>query len=199
MWSCHRPAQRLALILSADGSIESVSGPVEQAVGYAPGELAGARLTDILADASACGFPHMMQAAVARGVWNGEVAFRDRNGAPLLTHAEVSELIPMGSPGASFLMIAIPDARNACGEGDPVLWEVAACLRKTAHELNNPLAVVLGFTQLILTDPQCSGKMRADMDRIYEEIRRVVQIVERLHAYAVSLQERGAPVGHSRV
>jgi hypothetical protein len=68
MESCDRAVQRLALVLNVDGSMESISGPVEQAVGYSPGELAGARLTDILDDASACGFPHMMQAAVEWGV-----------------------------------------------------------------------------------------------------------------------------------
>lgn len=66
---------------------------------------------------------------------------------------------------------------------------MAAHLREIVHELNNPLAVIMGFTQLILLDLRCEGKMRADVERVYSEMQHVVPVVEKLHSYALSLQE----------
>ena len=71
-------------------------------------------------------------------------------------------------------------------------------LRETAHELNNPLAVMMGFIQLILLDLRCEGKMRSDMERLYAEMKRIVQTVEKMHSYAISLQEEQPEFVQSR-
>ena len=72
--------------------------------------------------------------------------------------------------------------------------EISAQLRAIVHELNNPLAVVMGFTQLMILSDGYDGRFRADLDKIYGEMKRVVKGVERLHAYALSLQACVAPV-----
>lgn len=69
--------------------------------------------------------------------------------------------------------------------------EVAKELRTLVHELNNPLAVMMGFTQLILLNNRCDGAVRADLDKVYSEMKRVARAVEKLHSYALSLQQRG--------
>jgi signal transduction histidine kinase len=69
--------------------------------------------------------------------------------------------------------------------------EVGKELRTLVHELNNPLAVMMGFTQLILLNNHCDGKVRADLDKVYSEMKRVARAVEKLHGYALSLQRRG--------
>jgi len=68
--------------------------------------------------------------------------------------------------------------------------EVGKELRTLVHELNNPLAVMMGFTQLILLNDRCDSNVRADLDKVYSEMRRVARAVEKLHAYALSLQQR---------
>ncbi len=67
--------------------------------------------------------------------------------------------------------------------------EVGKELRSLVHELNNPLAVMMGFTQLILLNNRCDSKVRADLDKVYSEMKRVARAVEKLHTYALSLQE----------
>ena len=69
--------------------------------------------------------------------------------------------------------------------------EVGKELRTLVHELNNPLAVMMGFTQLILLNNRCDGAVRADLDKVYSEMKRVARAVEKLHSYALSLQQRG--------
>jgi signal transduction histidine kinase len=69
--------------------------------------------------------------------------------------------------------------------------EVGKRLRAVVHELNNPLAVMMGFTQLMMMDGQCEGKLRADLEKVCSELKRLAAVVEKLHAYALSLQHPG--------
>ncbi|NWG12161.1 MAG: hypothetical protein HXY20_01360 [Acidobacteria bacterium] len=74
--------------------------------------------------------------------------------------------------------------------------EVGKHIRALVHELNNPLAVMMGFTQLVLLDGRCEGRMRADLEKAYSEMKRAAGVVEKLYACALSL-ERGSGSGRS--
>jgi signal transduction histidine kinase len=88
--------------------------------------------------------------------------------------------------------IARGSSPGSCPSGEEELrCEVGKELRTLVHELNNPLAVMMGFTQLILLNNRCDGKVQADLDKVYSEMKRVARVVEKLHAYALSLQQRG--------
>ncbi len=76
--------------------------------------------------------------------------------------------------------------------------EVGKHLRALVHELNNPLAVMMGFTQLIMLDGRCEPGMRADLEKVYSEMKRAAAVVERLHACALSL-ERGSADGTAKL
>ena len=90
-------------------------------------------------------------------------------------------------------VLSVLAGRADSGYEHPAVRDVAAKLRTFAHELNNPLAVMMGFTQLIMLNAQCSGKVRADMEKLFSELKRVIHVVERLHGYAISLQESEQP------
>jgi hypothetical protein len=57
----------------------------------------------------------------------------------------------------------------------------------------------MGFTQLLMLSNGCEGKLRADLDRIYGEMKRVAKGVERLHAFALTLQSRCIAAGEDGV
>ncbi len=52
-----------------------------------------------------------------------------------------------------------------------------------AHELNNPLAGVMGYTQLIMTRP-LDAKLRSDLERVFGEAQRAAKIVQNLLTFA---------------
>jgi signal transduction histidine kinase len=88
--------------------------------------------------------------------------------------------------------IARGSAPGSGTSGEEALrYDVGKELRTLVHELNNPLAVMMGFTQLILLNNRCDGKIHADLDKVYSEMKRVARVVEKLHAYALSLQQQG--------
>jgi len=53
-----------------------------------------------------------------------------------------------------------------------------------AHEVNNPLAAILGFTDLLLENPQIPGNAREDLQIILQETQRTKDIVQDLLSFA---------------
>ncbi|MGQ9630148.1 MAG: histidine kinase dimerization/phospho-acceptor domain-containing protein [bacterium] len=53
-----------------------------------------------------------------------------------------------------------------------------------AHELNNPLTGVIGYAQLLMMDPDVTGRVREDVERINFEANRARKIVQNLLGFA---------------
>ena len=181
----------LATTLSPDGLIVSLSASAEQFTGYSAYELVDRPITQILADHSAFEVPQILNAAKEWGNWEGELIHRTRSGRSLEARGAVTSLAGRGSVSDGFLLVSNLNkapVMNACD--DAAVADIAACLRSFVHDLNNPLAVVMGFTQLLELNSNCRGKIRADIEKLYAELKNVVRIVERLHGYAISLDDK---------
>jgi PAS domain S-box-containing protein len=61
------------------------------------------------------------------------------------------------------------------------LGEMASGL---AHEVNNPLTGIMGFTQLLLTDPRMPEALKGDLELVNGEARRAAEIVRKLLNFA---------------
>ncbi len=189
MESYNPPGDWAAIALSPDGTIRALSNSAEQTLGYSPGDLAGHSAAAIMARGSAFDLEEMLRIADEWGSWEGEIFYRHRSGQELAANARLLQLVAAEESKAGFLLLSTPKTMAPPDGTDPRLLAVASHLRKTAHELNNPLAVMMGFTQLMLLDGTCDGRMRADIERIFAEMKRLIRSVEGLHAYAVSLQK----------
>ena len=181
----------LAAILSSEGLIESLSAGAEQFTGYSSQDLVGRSVIQILSDSSALELSGMFEAANEWGHWEGEIVHKARGGKLLDGRGSLSLLAGSGNSSAGYLLVSnlhkSPVFDNCEDSG---LAEVAGNLRTFAHDLNNPLAVMMGFTQLLILNTNCEGKIRSDIEKLYSELKRVIQVVERLHKYAFSLYER---------
>ncbi|WP_319406414.1 ATP-binding protein [uncultured Desulfosarcina sp.] len=63
-----------------------------------------------------------------------------------------------------------------------------------AHEINNPLGLILGFTQLLLREATDSAQQRSDLKTIEEETLKCKKIVQALLSFAHKTETRLAPV-----
>ena len=63
-----------------------------------------------------------------------------------------------------------------------------------AHEINNPLGLILGYTQLLLRDAPISDQHHADLETIEEETLKCKKIVQALLSFARKTETRLAPV-----
>jgi PAS domain S-box-containing protein len=189
-------SRSLVVTFSTKGLINSVSPDTEQVIGYSAQDLVGRPITQILADQSAFEIPQLMESACEWGAWEGDLALVDRSGMILHSRSSLVSLQGRGDQHTGYMMRAtLSRQRTLSGEDRNVLQEVGSRLRLVSHELNNPLAVIMGFTQLIMLSSQCTGKVRTDMEKLSSEMSRVIQAVEKLHQYAISLQEEGARDG----
>jgi PAS domain S-box-containing protein len=181
----------LAATFSSNALITSLSSSAEQWTGYAAQELVGRPLTHILADPSTFELPRMLEAAKDWGYWEGEIIHRARDGKLFESRGIISPLENRELDGGEYLLFSNFERALISGERkNSVVANIAADLRSLAHDLNNPLAVTMGFTQLLLLDQNCQGKVRADIEKLDSELKRVTQVVDKLHRYALSLHEK---------
>jgi PAS domain S-box-containing protein len=186
----------MAIVLSPSGIITSVSGFTEQLTGYSAHELAGRPVACILGGETADEIHGFLRDAREWGSWAGEMIHKDRNGIPFPARATLARLTGSDDDCAGFVLISTDGLTGDDGVPGSTVHQISAHLREITHELNNPLAVVMGFTQLILLDSRCEGKMRKDLERVYAEMGRIIQIVEQLHGYAISLKSAREELKH---
>jgi signal transduction histidine kinase len=179
-------ARWLAVTLSPEALIVSLSSGAEQFTGFSSQELAGSPVTRILSDSSAFEAPFVLKSAREWGSWSGEIEHRDRSGNLLKARGSLAMLADREGHNSGYLLISnfdsTPEAKQGLASAD-----VAAKLRVIAHDLSNPLAVIMGYVQLISLDENCPGKTRADVEKLYSELHRVILAVENLRSYAISL------------
>jgi len=68
-----------------------------------------------------------------------------------------------------------------------------------AHEVNNPLAAILGFTDLLLENPEIPGAAREDLQIILQETQRTKEIVQDLLSFARQRPAQKEPVSVNAV
>jgi signal transduction histidine kinase len=178
----------LAAILSPEALIASLSLGAEQLTGFSAQELAGMPITRILDDSSAFEVPFILRSAKEWGSWGGEIVHRDRGGDLLKARSTLTMLGSREGYQCGYLLISNFDPLSApSGKEDSIAVDTAAKLRVIAHDLNNPLAVIMGYVQLLILDENCPGKIRVDIEKVYSELQRVIPVVERLRSCAISL------------
>src|SRR5438093_4517575 len=152
----------MTLTFSPDGLVTSISQGAENLTGYSAQELVGKPVTEILGDRSVFEISQIMDSAREWGSWDGEIVHRDRNGRSL--DGRGSLCVFTGRTGNNLgysLTTILNESVTADGACESALVEVVGKLRLFAHELNNPLAVVMGITQLVMTNTACTGKFRS--------------------------------------
>jgi len=63
-----------------------------------------------------------------------------------------------------------------------------------AHEVNNPLTAILGFTDLLMENPELPESARRDLRVILQEAQRTKQIVQNLLSFARQMPPRRQPL-----
>lgn len=131
----------------------------------------------------------MMESARLSGHWEGELIHRSRGGKCFKARAALTPLAGVNERAQGYLLVSMPAVSSEAGASIIHVPDLAVNLRRISHELNNPLAVMMGFAQLILLNTRCEGQIRSDMEKLYAELKCVIQVVDQLHSYAIGLQE----------
>src|SRR2546422_301961 len=166
-----------------DGIITAWNAGAERLYGYAAREVVGRPISIILPPELGDELPEILD-RLARGerVEHYETVRVTRDGRRLAVSITVSPTLdPEGRIiGASSIARDIThrkEAEAAVRERDALRY-VAGLAAAAAHEINNPLAVVVGQAQLLEETLDAAGRRR--LEEILEAARRIQEIVDRL-------------------
>ena len=182
---------RLAVTFFPDTRIKSLAPGIESLTGYGNGEMVGRSITLILADRTVFEMPNIMDTVKKEGIWEGEIAYRDIHKNVIRTYGTVIPLSDGTSRNSELLLHSrLAQSETSYDGANFIYSDVGSRIRTIVHDLNNPLAVIMGSTQLLALNPGCSGKMRSDIEKLYAELEKMADVVEKLHGYAFSLCKR---------
>jgi PAS domain S-box-containing protein len=180
--------QSMILVLDTAGLISYVNRRCYEA-GYKEEELIGHRLENWIEASHRTDFEAALQTtALGHQVENLELRAARSDGS--MGHFSIS-LSPMRDEtkqvnNVVVVMTDITDAAllQAKLAHSEKMATIGQLVSGVAHEVNNPLAAILGFTDLLLENPQVPETAREDLRIILQETQRTKEIVQDLLSFA---------------
>ena len=134
-------------------------------------------------------------------VVNKEIDLKRQEGASIFTPCSAGKRKPTGQPAPSKRSISwsrtFPSARPWNGNCFwPTSWpSIGQLAAGVAHEINNPLGMILGYTQLLIRGEEKGSQRHDDLRTIEKHARTCKTIVGDLLSFSRSTQTRKEP-GH---
>ncbi len=190
--------QSMILVLDTAGLISYANRRCYEA-GYREDELIGHRLVDWVEPSHRKDFEAALETtANGQQVENLELQVRRSDGS--MGHFSIS-LSPMRDEQSAVnsvvvVMTDITDAvlLQAKLAHSERMATIGRLVSGVAHEVNNPLAAILGFTDLLLENPDVPAPAREDLQIILQETQRTKDIVQDLLSFARQRPVQREPV-----
>jgi len=180
--------QSMILVLDTAGLISYANRRCFEA-GYREDELIGHRLVDWVEGSHRVDFEAALE-TTAHGQQVENLELRVRRSDASMGHFSIS-LSPMRDEqntvnSVVVVMTDITDAAllQAKLAHSEKMATIGRLVSGVAHEVNNPLAAILGFTDLLLENPQVPENAREDLQIILRETQRTKDIVQDLLSFA---------------
>lgn len=179
-------ADELISIASPDGRILWANPAYCRTLGYDLQELLSRRASETLAEQSRASVVEIEAAVRAEGVWRGTVVRQRRDGSTLLSTGSVLALRDAQGALSHFVAVERDVTQETHLREQLVhserLAAVGQLVSGVAHELNNPLQSIIGFTELLI-DAERREEPRSDLEQVRAEAHRAAKIVRNLLAF----------------
>jgi len=190
--------QSMILVLDTAGLISYANRRCYEA-GYREDELIGHRLVDWVEPSHRKDFEAALETtANGQQVENLELQVRRSDGT--MGHFSIS-LSPMRDEQSAVnnLVVVMTDITDAVLLQAKLahserMATIGRLVSGVAHEVNNPLAAILGFTDLLLENPDVPASAREDLQIILQETQRTKDIVQDLLSFARQRPVQREPV-----
>jgi PAS domain S-box-containing protein len=180
--------QSMILVLDTAGLISYANRRCYEA-GYQESELIGHRLVDWVDGSHRADFESALE-TTANGQQVDNIELRVRRADGSMGHFSIS-LSPMRDEQdtVNSVVVVMTDVTDAALLQAKLahtekMATIGRLVSGVAHEVNNPLAAILGFTDLLLENPEIPAAAREDLQIILRETQRTKVIVQDLLSFA---------------
>jgi PAS domain S-box-containing protein len=180
--------QSMIMVLDTAGLISYANRRCYEA-GYKQDEIIGRRLVDLVDSSQREEFDSSLE-TTAHGQQVENLELRAKRSDGTLGHFSIS-LSPMRDEqnAVNSVVVVMTDITDAALMQAKLahaerMVTIGRLVSGVAHEVNNPLAAILGFTDLLLENPLVPANAREDLQIILQETQRTKDIVQDLLSFA---------------
>jgi two-component system NtrC family sensor kinase len=181
--------QTIIMVADTAGLVSYANRRAHEAGGFDQNELVGHRLDNIIAASHKSVFAEAFDSSL-RGLQtdNLEVMIDRRNGSQGKFSVNLSQMRDEGGDVSSVVVLMTDITDAAMIQAKLVHTEKMAAVGQlvsgVAHEVNNPLTAIMGFSDLLMENPEVPSSARKDLQVILEEAQRTKEIVQNLLSFA---------------
>jgi len=181
--------QTIIMVADTAGLVSYANRRAYEAGGFDQNELVGHRLDNIIAASHKRVFAEAFESSL-RGMQtdNLEVVIDRRNGSQGKFSVNLSQMRDEGGDVSSVVVLMTDITDAAMIQAKLVHTEKMAAVGQlvsgVAHEVNNPLTAIMGFSDLLMENPEVPSSARKDLQVILEEAQRTKEIVQNLLSFA---------------
>ena len=183
------------------GVVMMFNPAAQELFGYDYDEIVGKEITPLLpephAERLSAGLEHVLQTVVKEHVGRTvEFEGRRRDGETFPLEASISSCRIGGKQIYTAIVLDITERKQLQEKliQSEKMAAIGQLISGVTHEVNNPLAVVLGYSEMLLMDEGLGGEARSFVKVIHEEAMRAKEVIHDLLSFARKHEANKRPV-----